>query len=121
MALGGFGGELVGAAAGTVFGLAVVSENRTCALSDGGCPDKVAPWLVAGQSVGGAFAIHLVNHKRGNLLLTMLTNVGIAGAGWLLVRNGSSSSQLTMMGVAVPIGQLIGGVLVERATESQGN
>jgi hypothetical protein len=70
----------------------------------------------AGGTLGLALGAHLGNHRRGNLALDFLTGAAIWGAGLgIVAATGWDETAATAAAVTVPIVQLAGTVMVERA------
>jgi len=70
----------------------------------------------AGGTLGLALGAHLGNHRRGNLALDFLTGAAVWGAGLgIVAATGWDETAATAAAVTVPIVQLVGTVVVERA------
>ena len=70
----------------------------------------------AGGTLGLALGAHLGNHRRGNFALDFATGAAVWGAGLgIAVASDWNESAVTAVAVMVPIAQLVGTVMVERA------
>jgi hypothetical protein len=109
MILGGAGGGALGLVVGMAAGAVLDGP------ADEDCIDFCfGPGLVGGallgEAVGMALGVHLADGRRGSLPMGLLTSAGILAVGLFA---GQDSPTLIL---AIPVGQLIGTMTVERST-----
>ena len=112
--LGGVGGAIVGAPVGVVAGMlagVAVAHIGTCNGSECSLPTALAGAAV-GEAVGVAVGAHLGSGRRGNLVASVVTSAGIAGAGALVLRRPSPASPA--VAIAIPVLQLLSALAFER-------
>ena len=102
-AIGVFGGGLIGSAVG---GGNAICGDDACGL------EEAVYGAILGESVTLPLGVHLANRGRGNYGLSLLASVGIGALGILAVDATNDGWPL----LAVPVGQLVTSILIERAT-----
>lgn len=107
--LGGAVGSGVGLVAGGVLGALLDPADPDCIDFCFG-PGFVVG-LLAGQALGMAGGVHVVNGRRGSLPMGMLTTAGILAVG-LVAGNNHPEALLV-----VPVSQLVGAIWTERRTD----
>ncbi|MBK6423326.1 MAG: hypothetical protein IPF77_14140 [Gemmatimonadetes bacterium] len=111
MVLAGVTSGAIGLAGGGLIGSAVGGGNAIC--GDDACGLEEAVYgAIIGESVALPLGVHLANRRRGNYGLSLLASVGIGALGILAVDSSNDGWPL----LAVPIGQLVSSILIERAT-----
>ena len=108
---GGLLGGAVGFVGGAFIGAAIGGGNTIC--GDDSCGlEEAAYGAVIGEATLLPLGVHLANHRRGNYGLSLLASAAVAGAGLLAVDAANDGWPL----IAIPVGQLISSILIERAT-----
>lgn len=111
MVLAGVTGGTIGVFGGGLIGSAVGGGNAIC--GDDACGLEEAVYgAILGESVTLPLGVHLANRRRGNYGLSLLASVGIGALGILAVEASNDGWPL----LAVPAGQLVTSILIERAT-----
>ena len=111
---GGVSGAIVGAPIGAFAGMlagVAVAHIGTCNGSECSYGSALAGAAV-GEVVGVAVGAHLGSHRRGNLVASVLTSAGIAGAGAFILRYPSRASP--GVAIAIPVFQLVSALAFER-------
>ncbi len=107
MILTGTGAGALGFAAGAAAGSTMGDGSKEFS--------GVVEALVVGSIVGGLtlpLGVHHGNKDQGNLGLVMATSLAVGGVGWLIISESNSGAILP----AIPLAQLIGCIMVEKAT-----
>lgn len=112
LVLAGLAGGTMGFFSGLFIGGAIGGGNRIC--GDDACGlEEAAYGAVIGETVGLPLAVHLANHSRGSLGLSLLASAGISAVGLLAIDASNDGAPL----IAVPIAQLISSILIERRAD----
>lgn len=111
LVLAGLIGGTVGVFAGGFIGSALGGGNAIC--GDDACGLEEAVYgAIIGESALLPLGVHLANHRRGSYGLSLLASGAIALAGVAAVDATDDGWPL----IAVPVGQLVSSILIERAT-----
>ncbi len=111
MVLAGVSAGAIGVFGGGFIGSAVGGGNAIC--GDDACGLEEAVYgAILGESVTLPLGVHLANRRRGNYGLSLLASVGIGALGILAVDASNDGWPL----LAVPVGQLVTSILIERGT-----
>ena len=86
-------------------------------LTEHDCDDCGLVGAVYGAVAGGSallpLGVHVANHGRGNLGLSLLSSLAIGGVGLALAVESNSAAVL----IPVPVLQIVSSILIERKTE----
>lgn len=113
LAPGGVLGGATGLAVGALTGLLVESA---VGCSEDPCGLTAISGAVLGGSSGIPVGVHLWNEGRGNLLLSMGASFTILAGGLTLLYHDPEARSWKTIAVAVPVGQLVSAVAIERRT-----
>jgi hypothetical protein len=124
--LGATAGTIVGGLSGALIGGWVASSAQPCQNGDpDGCLGATIPKAIWGTgigiTVGTPIGAHLGNRRAGHPLYTLLTSAGLFAGEVIalnsLVEDGHTKHKSTVVGiaVAVPVLQIIGTTIAERA------
>jgi hypothetical protein len=111
LVVGGLTGGMAGFFGGGYLGYLLSGGDRGCGEEDCGLLGVVYG-AAAGESILLPLGVHLANHRRGSYAYSLLASVAVGALG-IGLAGATDSAELLL---AVPIGQLVSSVLIERAT-----
>lgn len=111
MVVGGVLGGTAGLFGGAIIGGRLGGGNSICYDDPCGLEEALLG-AVIGETVLLPLGVHLANHSRGNYGYSLLGALAVGAAG-IGLAGATDSAELLL---AIPIGQIISSVLIERAT-----
>ncbi len=111
MVVGGVIGGTVGLFGGAIIGGTIGGGNSTCGDDQCGLEEALLG-AVIGETTLLPLGVHLANHSRGNYGYSLLGALAVGAVG-IGLAGAIDSTELLL---AVPIGQIVSSVLIERAT-----